>query len=91
MLKITRQDTAGSVAWKLEGKLTDLWVEELERCWHALRRPHRQGTVIDITEVTFIDPDGKALLVKMWREGAEFLAAGCLNTSIIEEITTMDR
>ena len=45
------------------------------------------GIIIDITEVTFIDADGKALLMQLWREGAEFLAAGCLNRSIIEEIT----
>lgn len=91
MLKITKSDTAGAVAWKLEGKLTDLWVQELERCWRERGRLHREGLVIDITEVTFIDADGKALLIQMWREGAEFLAAGCLNTSIVEEITATDR
>jgi anti-anti-sigma regulatory factor len=72
---------------KLEGKLSDLWVGELERCWRETASHHQRGIIIDITEVTFIDADGKALLMQLWREGAGFRAAGCLNTSIIEEIT----
>lgn len=87
MLKITRCETTGQKTWKLEGKLTDLWVSELERCWRERASHHQGGIIIDITEVTFIDADGKALLMQLWREGAEFLAAGCLNRSIIEEIT----
>jgi anti-anti-sigma regulatory factor len=87
MLRITRCETSRATTLKLEGKLSDLWVGELERCWRERVPHHQEGIVIDITEVTFIDADGKALLMQLWREGAEFLTAGCLNTSIIEEIT----
>ena len=42
--------------------------------------------MIDLTGVTFIDPEGKALLAGLWRRGAELRAAGCLTRCVVEEI-----
>jgi hypothetical protein len=39
-----------------------------------------------LTGVTFLDADGKALLTKLWQQGAELFAAGCLTRCVVEEI-----
>jgi len=40
--------------------------------------------------VTFIDPQGKALLTKMWQQGVKLHAVGCLTRCIVEEISKSD-
>lgn len=91
MLKITTQTDNGGTVLRLEGKLTSPWTEELAGYWKKVPGAQRKMTLVDLTEVTFIDSDGKVLLTRMWRQGATFRAAGCLNTSILEEITEVDR
>ncbi|HET7438840.1 MAG TPA: hypothetical protein VFJ56_05030 [Nitrospira sp.] len=93
MLKITkhRDEASESVSFMLEGRLAGPWVKELEACWRRTEVPPKSRAVVDLTGVTFVDADGRALLTKMWREGAEFRAAGCLTKCIVEEITKTDR
>jgi anti-anti-sigma regulatory factor len=87
MLKITTQREAGVLIFQLEGKLAGPWVQELERCWRSAFDT-RQGEPmrVDLSAVTFIGADGKTLLARMYREGAELIASGCLNTCIVEEL-----
>ena len=87
MLKVTAQTTDGTTAVHLEGKLTNPWTDELNRYWQEVPGSQRKQVLIDLTGVTFIDSDGKALLTEMWEQGATFRSAGCLNFSIVEEIT----
>jgi anti-anti-sigma regulatory factor len=89
MLKITQQRDAESesVSFMLEGRLAGPWVEELETCWRQTAANPRSHAVVDLTGVTFVDADGKALLIRMWQQGAELRAAGCLTRCIVEEIT----
>jgi hypothetical protein len=87
MLKITTRTDAGTVILKLEGRLAGPWVEELNRCWREAADSRRSSVLVDLTGVTFIAPEGKALLARMWRQGAKFHAMGCLNTCIVEGIT----
>ena len=47
----------------------------------------QSGTVIDLAGVTFIDADGNALLIRLWRQGEELRAAGYLTRCVVEEIT----
>lgn len=91
MLKVTEQTTDGTTALYLEGKLTNPWTDELHRYWQEVPGPQRKQVLVDLTEVTFIDSEGKALLTQMWEQGATFRSAGCLNTSIVEEITERGR
>jgi hypothetical protein len=87
MLKITMQSEAGVLFFQLEGKLAGPWVKELERCWRSAADTQQSYPVrVDLSAVTFIDADGKALLGQMYREGAELVALGCLNKCIVEEI-----
>ncbi len=93
MLKITGQNDAApdSMSLKLEGKLAGPWVEELSSYWRMIAESRQSGAVIDLTGVTFIDANGKALLTKLWQQGAELRATGCLTKCIVEEITGSGR
>lgn len=93
MLKITQQRDATSklVSFMLEGRLAGPWVKELETCWRQIIASPQGHTVVDLTGVTFVDADGKALLTSMCQQGAELRAAGCLTNCIVEEITKASR
>lgn len=91
MLKITTQISADTTTLQLEGKLRSPWIEVLDRYWRKVPAAQRKMTLVDLTEVIFIGHEGKALLTRMWQQGATFRAAGCLNTSILDEITHVER
>lgn len=91
MLKIISKTDAGTVALRLDGKLTTPWTDELDRFWHDIPGSQRKRMLVDLTGVTFIGSEGKAILARMWRQGARFHAAGCLNISVLEEIMGVDR
>ncbi|MBD0315990.1 MAG: anti-sigma factor antagonist [Nitrospiraceae bacterium] len=84
MLKITVERDSTPVRVLFEGRLAGAWVDEARKAWQAV--PHREA-VIDLTGVTYMDSDGKALLATMWREGADLQAVGCCTKFIVDEIT----
>ena len=90
MLKITTQASPAETVFDLEGKLVSPWTEELENCWRKARSSDRPVRVM-LCAVTFIDDKGRDLLVKMYRQGAELVAEGCMNTAIVEEIVRGER
>lgn len=87
MLRITTHTEPEVITLELEGRLAGPWVEELKCCWESLAPRQQSRLLVDLTGVTFIDEEGKALLARLWRRGAELRAAGCLTKCIIEEIT----
>lgn len=88
MLKITGQEDKGrGVALVIEGRLAGPWVAELDAYCRALSEHQQHCAKIDLGGVTFIDADGKALLARLWREGAELRASGCLTRCLVEELT----
>ncbi|MGH7208395.1 MAG: STAS domain-containing protein [Nitrospiraceae bacterium] len=91
MLKITIHPEAGATRLILEGRLAGPWVEELDRCWRGVAATEPSHAVVDLSGVTFIDPEGKALLTMMWQQGAKLHAAGCLTRCIVEEVMKKDR
>ena len=90
MLKITSHIRNQAMQLSLEGELTGPWVNELERAWQQVKPSGKGNFVIDLTGVTFIESDGKALLRRLWQDGAELIATGCCNRSIVHEITGKD-
>jgi hypothetical protein len=77
MLRITHAKTETEQRWTLCGQLTGPWVAELRACWAHLRQvAGKSHTVVDLSEVTFIDESGEKLLWEMRSEGAEFVASG---------------
>ena len=93
MLRITeqRESEPGSVVLRLEGRLAGPWVHELSGYWRKVSRNQPQGVMIDLTSVTFINAEGKALLTRLWQQGADLRATGCLTKCVVEEITGLDR
>ena len=87
MLKITTQSDSERIRFKLDGKLAGPWVDELARTWDSTTSSaERRPIVVNLSEVTFIDADGKKLLARMFQQGAEFEAGGCMTRCVVEEI-----
>lgn len=93
MLKITEQRSPeeNSISLTLEGRLFGPWVEELDACCQRLSLSHGRCVMIDLTGVTFIDADGKAILSRLWGEGVTLQALGCMTKCVVEEITGVGR
>lgn len=88
MLRITVHDNRRALTFQLEGKLARPWLDELKRCWQStIARQRKRILRVDLTGTTFIDDAGKACLAAMRRQGAELIAADCLTTAIVAEIS----
>jgi len=84
MLKITTHDNGKRTVLELEGKLFGPWVNELERVWYLAERA---GSVhVVLKEVGFIDDNGKELLARIYRSGAELVAVGCLAEALLQDV-----
>jgi ABC-type transporter Mla MlaB component len=87
MMKITSTTETETLTLKLEGALTGRWVEELKGCWQAASEMKKvQHIRLDLSDVTFVDDEGKAVLALLHRTGAEILATNVLTKFIVEEI-----
>ena len=86
MLKITFNDTPESTTVKLEGKLSGPWVEELERSWTEHSPLASENVIIDLSDVTYIDPEGKRLLARMVDKGVCFEGTNLMTKYVIDEI-----
>ena len=87
MLKITFNDTPESTTVKLEGKLSGPWVEELERSWTEHSPLASENVIIDLSDVTYIDPEGKRLLARMVDKVVCFEGTQLMTQYVIDEIT----
>ena len=87
MLKITLHDSAREMRFKLEGRLAGLWVQELCQSWEtAASTTAGRSTVVDLTEVDYVDSEGESLLNRMHQEGVRLLAATPLIHAVVEEV-----
>ena len=92
MLKITTHRSDDATRITLEGRLVGPWITELERSWReAEQSATGRRLVVDLTGVTFVEQEGKALLTRMYQAGAELLATGCCMRSIVEDAKTRVR
>ena len=85
MLRITVNDSAGVLTFRLEGRLEGPWVRELEQCWRSMLDGAKTVRV-DLTGVTYIDAAGKAQLAEMHEHGAQFIAGDCETKGVVAEI-----
>lgn len=87
MLKITIHDSAAELRFRLEGRLSGPWVDELRQCWRtAASTTAGRTTVLDLREVDFVCPDGQRLVSEMHGAGVRLLAATPLIQAMVEEI-----
>ena len=87
MLRITVEEKDNQTRLLLEGKLTGDWVTELETSWRIVSRPGAE-VCIDLSSVSFVDDNGKALLRRMVSQGAKLRTRGPLMTSLAKEIAS---
>jgi hypothetical protein len=87
MLKITIFDIPAEQKFVLEGKLSEPWLSEVDSCWESARVT-RQGrrSVVDLRGVTAIDRNGEDLLLRMSREGVDFIACGVATRYRLEQL-----
>lgn len=87
-MKITSQIDDKSITVKLEGALTSDWVKELLLYWQeTCVNEKTRSRYIDLTDISFIDNAGKALLALLYKDGGQLLADDLLTKAIVEEIT----
>jgi len=91
MLKVTALSESGILILKVEGKLAGPWVKELEALWRSSSGTGMRPMKVDLSAVSFIDAEGKGLLTRMYRGGAELLASDSLTRSIVEGIIEAER
>jgi anti-anti-sigma regulatory factor len=87
MFRITVHERPESLTLQLEGRLVGPRVQVLKECWPSILARQRKPIVrVDLTGVTSIDAAGRACLVALHRQGAEFIAADCLTKAVVAEI-----
>ena len=87
MLRICYFDTASEHRWKLCGRLSGPWVDQLRSCWHeARKRAPGAAAIVDLKDVTFIDEAGERLPAEMQTAGTEFIAAGVENKDLLASL-----
>lgn len=91
MLRVTHAPTKTQERWTLCGQLAGPWVAELRTCWERCRPVSGNGaaithTVVDLSQVTFVDEEGEKLLSEMRDEGAEFVAAGVETKHLLKNL-----
>jgi ABC-type transporter Mla MlaB component len=87
MLRITVQDEPEQVTLKLEGKLSGIWVAELEDSWRAVNSTLAGRSLrVDLTAVDRVDSAGNYLLALLRRSGAQLIASGTAMTELVRSI-----
>lgn len=88
MLRITHAQTGSEQRWTVCGHLAGPWVAELRTCWkRLLQTAGNSRTVVDLSDVTFIDENGEKLLSEMSSEGVDFVAAGVETIHLLKNLS----
>src|SRR5579884_1417703 len=91
MLRIIRTEAAAERCWVLCGQLAGRWVQEFRSQWREFAASGKRDAV-DLTDVTFIDEGGEALLGEMRREGVSLIAGnGVDNRDLLENLCTKEQ
>ena len=87
MIRINIERCSASMTFTVEGKLTQPWITELEKCWRdAITGEPAVSIRVRLAAVMFIDRDGIELLTVMRRRGAVLVPTGLLMNAVVEEI-----
>jgi len=87
VLRITLLSQSELLTLRLEGKLNGPWVSELKRSWDGLHGEAPQRPVaVDLSEVTYVSPEGKMLLESMWRQGAKLQSCSLLTRFLLSQL-----
>jgi hypothetical protein len=88
MLRITVRGVTDNLVLELEGCVAGPWVDELERSWREVIQKLATGPVqVDLRSVCHVDTRGRVLMTRMYREGARFMASGCVLPEMVRELS----
>lgn len=89
MFRATVEHHDGLVMLRIEGRLSGPCLAELENCWRQMTANNGKGQlIVDLHEVTFVSSEGKQLLEKFCRAGAQLTGDGLMTRALVEQITS---
>ena len=93
MLRIHVESEQEAVRLRLEGKVIHPWVDELFRVWMEVspRIPGHWEVGVDLSEVSFVDARGKAMLAAMRRAGCLLQGPTPFIEAVIEEVESLSK
>jgi hypothetical protein len=81
-------DSARTFLLKLQGRLDGKEAHEVEWCWATAASTIRaRSFVVDLSSVSSVDPVGRDLLVRMYENGAGFIAGSPEMAELVSGIT----
>lgn len=87
MLTITVTLDDKSPTLRLEGRLAEEWVAELEHSWREIGKEASGAPVaIGLSDVTYVDAKGKALLGTLFQEGANLQSHSLMTGFLIKQL-----
>jgi anti-anti-sigma factor len=88
MFRATVERHGSSITLRVEGRLSGPCLSELENCWSQLAAGNgTRHVVVDLKEVTYVSSQGKQLLEKFCRAGAQLTGDGPMTRALVEQIT----
>jgi ABC-type transporter Mla MlaB component len=93
VLRIHIENEPDAVRLRLEGKLIHPWVDELFRVWMEVspRIPGHWEVLVDLSEISFVDARGKAMLAAMRRAGCSLRGPTPFIEAVIEEVESLSK
>ena len=92
MLRVSTKIRFDTLVFILEGSLSGMWVQEVDRfCRTAIVNDHCAKVEIDLSDVTFVSPEGKQLLERLRAGGAGIVSSALLTKSLVDEIQDRSR
>ena len=92
MLKVSTKIRFDTLVFILEGSLSGLWVEEVDRvCRMAVVNDQCARVEVDLSNVTFVSPEGKQLIERLFANGAGIDSSALLTRSLVDEIQGRSR
>src|SRR6266481_6207723 len=87
MFRISTIDTQRERRLVVEGTLVQPWVAELRRTWgDAGASLDGRKLVIDLSNATMIDAEGKAAISDLIKEGAKFCCSDVLTKHVLKQL-----
>jgi anti-anti-sigma regulatory factor len=88
MFRATVEHDGELVTLRIEGRLSGPCLAELENCWRQTMAGNgSRRLVVDLKEVTFVSAEGKQLLERLCRSGAQLTGDGLMTRALVEQIT----
>jgi anti-anti-sigma regulatory factor len=92
MRKVTDLGGGAECRITVEGRLFSPWASEVESAGESAQQAASGKTiVVDISGMTFIGSNGKAIRMDMTGQGAKLVARGVRNEHIVEELKSRAR